>query len=108
VCVSSRRSVTGSRAVRSLAGTFHDVSVSFTSRSNSSFPSCTSTSAPVAATGLLMDAAWKSVAGVAARCDSTSAIPYARAQAIRPSWITATLTAGTPKCRIRASMVAGV
>ena len=67
---------------------------------------------PMAATGLLIDPAWKSVSVVTGAPVSTSAIPYPFAQWISKSLITARLTPGTPKrsmssSRERAAMESG-
>jgi hypothetical protein len=64
VWLRSRRSVTFSVFVNSFSGTFQDVRRSFTSWSSDSLPCSTSRSAARAATGLLIDAAWKRVRGV--------------------------------------------
>ena len=46
-------------------GIFHAVRAEFASASSVSWPESTSERRPAAATGLLMEAAWKSVSGVA-------------------------------------------
>ena len=73
----SDRAVTGCSRLRSLAGTFHDLRIELMSGVDRERPSCASRSAAIAVTGLLMDAAWKSVFTSPARPVSTSATPYA-------------------------------
>jgi hypothetical protein len=90
--------VTFSVAVSGLAGSLHVVRYRFASASSASAPRSTSRSAAVAVTGLLIEAAWKSVAGVtesAAVAPPAAFTPMPRAHATRPPAITATLTPGT-------------
>src|SRR6478672_10870127 len=100
-----RRSVTFSVVVNLLSGTFHDVRYRFTFVSRLSVPRSTRRSMAVAATGLLMDAAWKSVAGVTESGLPASFTPKPRAHAMRPPSITAMLTPGTLCCVIRSAKV---
>ena len=90
-------------SVNALSGTRQLVRYAFTSPSRSTCPDSTSRRAARAATGLEIEAAWKSVFGVTGRPDSTSASPYPRAQAISPSTRTATLTPGTPSSAMRSA-----
>jgi len=61
VWLRSARGVTGRSRVKSPVGSFHDVSSVLTSVSSVKRPSCTALSTAMAATGLLMDAAWNNV-----------------------------------------------
>jgi hypothetical protein len=70
-----------------LSGTFHVFRFALTSASSERAPCSTSLSAPIAATGLLIEPAWKSVAVVTA-APPRLVTPYARAS-IRPSWMIA-------------------
>ncbi len=105
VWLSSRRSVTFSVVVNSLPGSFQETSFALTSSSSDSRPPWTRRSAAIAATGLLIDAAWKRVRGVARSGAPAFSTPYARAHSIAPSFRTATLTAGVWRARMRSSMV---
>jgi hypothetical protein len=72
--------VTAWSRVCSLAGTFHDLSSALTSPSSDTLPSCASFMTVIANTGLLIDAAWKTVPVSTSRPVSTSATPYPFAQ----------------------------
>ena len=100
-----RRSVTFSVAVNSLSGTFHDLRYWLTFVSRFSVPRSTRRSIAVAATGLLMEAAWKSVVGVTESGLPASFTPTPRAHAIRPPSMTAMLTPGTLCSVIRSASV---
>ncbi len=67
--------MTGAFAVWALAGTFQPFRNLLMSPSSVSLPSSTRSSAPMAATGLLMEPAWKRVEAVTGCFASTSAIP---------------------------------
>ncbi len=71
----SDRGVTGCLAVNADDGTFHDLRIVLTSSSSENFPSCTARRTPIAATGLLIDAAWKIVSVSAGAPVVTSATP---------------------------------
>ena len=66
------------------------------SASRSTSPSSAKSRAAIAATGLLMEAAWNSVDGVTGVFAATSASPYPLAQSKAPFRYTATLSPGTP------------
>ena len=100
-----RRSVTFSVAVNLLSGTFHDLRYRFTFVSRFSVPRSTRRSIAVAATGLLIEAAWKSVAGVTESGLPASFTPKPRAHAMRPPSITAMLMPGTLCSFIRSARV---
>ena len=95
MCDINRRKVTFCSFVNSLSGTFHRFSFTFTSSSMDNLPCSTRYNAPVAATGLLIDPAWKSVFVVTGAFEPAPIIPYPFAQAILKSSITAMLSAGT-------------
>ena len=76
----SDRGVTGWSRLRSLTGTCHDLRIELMSASIENLPSWASRRAAIAATGLLIEAAWNGVFTSTARPVSTSATPYALAQ----------------------------
>ena len=63
--------------------------------SSASFPSSTSRNIPLAATGLLIDAAWKSVFASTESAVPSALSPYPRAHTMRPLSTTAMETPGT-------------
>jgi hypothetical protein len=71
----SIRGVTGRSFMTSARGSFHDLRIVLTSWSSVNRPSSTALSDTIAATGLLIDAAWKSVSGVPIAPVSASATP---------------------------------
>ncbi len=90
-----RRSVTGERRVKPFSGTFQLVRKSLTGASRESFRSSTRRSIPVAATGLEIEAAWKSVPAVTESAVPASFTPKPCAQTMRPLSATAIETPGT-------------
>ena len=87
--------MTGVFRVRSFSGSFQDFRYSLMLWSSESLPCSTFLNAASAETGLLIEAAWKSVASVAGVIASASAEPYALAHRIFPDPKTAIETAGT-------------
>jgi len=75
VWLNSARGVTGRARVNSLSGSFHDFRIVLMSWSSEKRPSWTARTTAIAATGLLIDAAWNSVLVSTALPVSTSATP---------------------------------
>jgi hypothetical protein len=71
----SIRGVTGRRLVNSPPSSFHDVRIRLMSSSRENSPSCTARNTPMAATGLLIDAAWNTVPVSTGAPVTTSAVP---------------------------------
>src|SRR5262249_38078591 len=80
------------------------LSAAFTSASRLILPLWTRCSAAAAATGLLMEPAWNRVCGVTG-VPPILVTPKARAHAILPSWMYATLTPGICSSAIRSAKV---
>jgi hypothetical protein len=76
----SMRGVTGPSFVNWPPSSFHDVRIVLMSVSSVNRPSCTARNTPIAATGLLIDAAWNTVPVSTGAPVTTSAIPYPFAQ----------------------------
>ena len=106
VCDSRWRSVTrGCHAP--FDGTRHEVRRSLTSSSRSSRCCATRRSAHIAATGLLMEPAWKSVSPVTGTPPSVSRTPNPPAHSIRPPEAIARPTPGMPRCAMTVSRALG-